>query len=81
MEKFFKAHDSGASAKASAKLQTQTSETQVCQSLMDTELEYKGYYKFGKVLGRGRFGTVIECVRKSDNQPIAMKLFKCSGKI
>lgn len=43
------------------------------------EFEYKGYYKFGRVLGRGRFGTVIECLRKVDNKPIALKFFKCSG--
>ena len=41
--------------------------------------EYKGYHKFGRVLGRGRFGTVIECIRLCDNMPIAMKFFKCSG--
>ena len=41
--------------------------------------EYKGYHKFGRVLGRGRFGTVIECERKVDNLPIALKFFKCSG--
>ncbi len=41
--------------------------------------EYKGYHKFGRVLGRGTFGTVIECERKADNLPIALKFFKCSG--
>lgn len=45
----------------------------------NSEFEYKGYYKFGRVLGRGRFGTVIECLRKSDNQTCAMKFFQCAG--
>ena len=46
---------------------------------IDPGFEYKGYYKFGHVLGRGRFGTVVECLRKADNKPIALKFFKYSG--
>ena len=48
-------------------------------SKVESDFEYQGYYKFGQILGRGRFGTVIECLRKINNQPIAMKLFKFSG--
>lgn len=51
----------------------------VISNTIEASFEYKGYHKFGRVLGRGRFGTVIECVRKADNTPIAMKFFKCSG--
>lgn len=40
------------------------------------EFEYKGYYKFGKILGKGSFGTVVECYRKSDDRPVALKFFK-----
>lgn len=43
---------------------------------IEADFEYKGYYKFGKILGRGSFGTVIECVRKSDELPVALKFFK-----
>lgn len=43
---------------------------------IDPNFEYKGYYKFGRILGKGSFGTVIECVRKCDEKPIALKLFK-----
>ncbi|CAF0736462.1 unnamed protein product [Brachionus calyciflorus] len=43
---------------------------------LDSNFEYKGYYKFGRILGKGSFGTVVECFRKSDNKPIAMKFFK-----
>jgi serine/threonine protein kinase len=45
-------------------------------SVIDPDFEYKGYHKFGRILGKGSFGTVIECVRKCDQQPIALKLFK-----
>jgi serine/threonine protein kinase len=45
-------------------------------STIDPEFEYQGYHKFGRILGRGGFGTVIECQRKSDNKPIAIKFFK-----
>jgi serine/threonine protein kinase len=38
--------------------------------------EYKGYYRFGSVLGKGSFGTVVECFRKSDDRPIALKFFQ-----
>ena len=48
----------------------------VINSKIEPDFEYKGYYKFGKVLGQGSFGTVIECVRKSDNKQIALKFFK-----
>ncbi len=43
---------------------------------IEAEFEYKGYYKFGKILGRGSFGTVIECVRKMDETPVVLKFFK-----
>jgi serine/threonine protein kinase len=43
---------------------------------LEAEFEYKGYYKFGKILGRGSFGTVIECVRKKDETPVVLKFFK-----
>ncbi len=43
---------------------------------IEPDFEYRGYHKFGRVLGKGRFGTVIECVRKSDDKPIALKFFK-----
>lgn len=36
----------------------------------------EGYYKFGKILGKGSFGTVVECYRKSDDRPVALKFFK-----
>ena len=54
---------------------------ETCQNdfLISSNIEYKGYYKFGSVLGRGRFGTVIECLRKCDNKPIAIKFFKLTG--
>lgn len=48
----------------------------VINAKMDEGFEYKGYYNFGRVLGRGSFGTVVECLRKSDNKPIALKFFK-----
>ena len=37
--------------------------------------EYKGYHKFGRILGRGSFGTVVECFRKSDSKLVAIKFF------
>ena len=43
---------------------------------IEPDFEYRGYHKFGRVLGKGRFGTVIECVRKCDDKPIALKFFK-----
>jgi len=43
---------------------------------IEPEFEYKGYYKFGKILGRGSFGTVIECFRKKDETPVVLKFFK-----
>jgi len=43
---------------------------------IEPDFEYRGYHKFGRVLGKGRFGTVIECVRKVDDKPIALKFFK-----
>jgi len=43
---------------------------------IEPDFEYRGYHKFGRVLGKGRFGTVIECVRKSDDKAIALKFFK-----
>jgi serine/threonine protein kinase len=43
---------------------------------IDPDFEYKGYHKFGRILGKGSFGTVIECARKCDEQAIALKLFK-----
>lgn len=51
----------------------------VLKDKLEPGIEYRGYHKFGRVLGRGRFGTVIECSRKADNLPIAMKFFKSSG--
>lgn len=48
---------------------------------IDSKFEYKGYHKFGRILGRGRFGTVIECVRKCDSKHMAMKFFKVTGMI
>lgn len=71
IEKFFKSSDDN-------KVSKKTSQSKN-QNPVDPDFQYNEYYKFGQVLGRGRFGTVIECLRKSDNQPIAMKLFKCSG--
>ena len=44
--------------------------------IMDENFEYRGYHKFGRILGKGSFGTVIECMRKSDSRPIALKLVK-----
>lgn len=35
-----------------------------------------GYYKFGRILGKGSFGTVVECVRKCDERPVALKFFQ-----
>jgi serine/threonine protein kinase len=35
-----------------------------------------GYYKFGRILGKGSFGTVVECVRKCDERPMALKFFQ-----
>lgn len=46
---------------------------------IDPSFEYKGYHKFSRILGRGSFGTVIECERKKDNKLVALKLFKCKG--
>lgn len=43
---------------------------------IDADFEYKNYHKFGRILGKGSFGTVIECVRKHDQKPIALKFFK-----
>jgi serine/threonine protein kinase len=43
---------------------------------IDENFEYRGYHKFGRILGRGSFGTVIECVRKMDTRAIALKLVK-----
>lgn len=71
MEKYFQSVDISELANKSDNF--------VVSNQIAPELEYKGYYKFGRVLGRGRFGTVIECLRKVDNKPIAMKFFKCSG--
>jgi serine/threonine protein kinase len=44
--------------------------------IMDENFEYHGYHKFGRILGRGSFGTVIECIRKIDSRPVALKLVK-----
>lgn len=44
--------------------------------IVDENFEYRGYHKFGRILGRGSFGTVIECVRKCDSKPVAIKLVK-----
>jgi hypothetical protein len=55
---------------------TNTSTTYKKPCIIDPDFEYKGYYKFGRILGRGSFGTVIECVQKFDEKPIALKLFK-----
>lgn len=57
------------------------SESTTCKAFelnekIDVDFEYKGYYKFGRILGRGSFGTVVECFRKSDEKPIALKFFK-----
>ena len=46
------------------------------ENIEAADFEYKGYYKFGRILGRGSFGTVIECVRKSDDMPVVLKFFK-----
>lgn len=46
------------------------------ETKIDPEFEYKGYSNFGRILGRGSFGTVVECFRKIDNKPIALKFFK-----
>lgn len=48
-----------------------TEETQ-----LEPTFEYKGYYKFGKILGKGSFGTVVEAYRKIDDKPIALKFFQ-----
>ena len=47
--------------------------------IIDENFEYRGYHKFGRILGRGSFGTVIECVRKQDSRPIALKLVKSNA--
>ena len=45
---------------------------------IDPDFEYRGYHMFGKVLGKGSFGVVIECVRKCDNKSVVLKLVKLS---
>ena len=42
----------------------------------DNNFEYRGYHKFGRILGRGSFATVIECKRKIDSKLFALKLIK-----
>jgi serine/threonine protein kinase len=42
----------------------------------DKNFEYRGYHKFGRILGRGSFATVIECKRKIDSKFFALKLIK-----
>ena len=44
--------------------------------IMDENFEFHGYHKFGRILGRGSFGTVIECIRKQDSRAVALKLVK-----
>lgn len=63
-----------ASTSASASAVATSRKVSQCEKI--EEFEYKGYYKFGNILGKGSFGTVIECVRKSDEQPVALKFFK-----
>lgn len=46
------------------------------EPVLESEFEYKGYYKFGKILGKGSFGTVVEAFRKKDDKPIALKFFQ-----
>lgn len=46
------------------------------ESVLGSEFEYKGYYKLGKILGKGSFGTVMEAFRKKDDKPIALKFFQ-----
>ncbi|RNA36228.1 serine threonine- kinase pim-3-like [Brachionus plicatilis] len=46
------------------------------EPLLEPTFEYKGYYRFGKILGKGSFGTVVEAFRKIDDKPIALKFFQ-----
>lgn len=41
--------------------------------------DYRGYYQFGRVLGQGSFGKVVECRRKCDDKLIALKFFKLTA--
>lgn len=57
---------------------TNTDEMSLDETIL-ADFEYKGYYKFGRILGRGSFGTVIECIRKQDETPVVLKFFKSSS--
>ena len=68
-------------ASSSSKASTKTAKSAAARGqqfelshLLEADFEYKGYHKFRRILGRGSFGTVVECERKSDNKLIAMKL-------
>jgi serine/threonine protein kinase len=43
---------------------------------MDSNFVFYDYHKFGRILGKGSFGLVVECTRQSDSQLCAIKLIK-----
>lgn len=46
---------------------------------MSSSLAFHNYHQFGRILGKGSFGLVVECIRQSDSQLCAVKFIKKDG--